>query len=124
MTNGLTARKTKTKMTTKKFTISFAEYVFRKYLSDIKENRSKFIEEMFVRGIEAECGEYEDYKSKYINSIKEIRKKEVEINQLKLELGRAKVFVETKEQKEKKRQEEQIKDAVLRGLRNDDSWKG
>lgn len=76
-------------MATKQITVTIADYVFDKYILTYNgDNRSKFVEEMFVRGIEASRAELEDYSVKYINAIKELREKDDEIKKLKAELGR------------------------------------
>ncbi len=77
-------------MAVKKFSISIPDYIYQKYLIDISENRSKFIEEMFVRGIEAEAGELQDFKTKYINLTKELRDQAEENKKLSIQLGRFK----------------------------------
>ena len=76
-------------MASKQVTITFADYVFDKYLLSYGgDNRSKFIEEMFIRGIEASIGEKGDYSVKYLEALKEVRTKDEEIKKLKAELGR------------------------------------
>lgn len=72
----------------KRITVSFPDYVHDKYFANIQGNKSKFVEEHFILGVEANAGEFKDYKIKHIEALKEIRNKEEEIRNLKLKLGR------------------------------------
>ena len=85
---------------TKIFSISLPDYVFNKYVIDVKGNRSKFIEEMLVRGIEAESGEIKEFKTKYLELIKEIRDKSEENRQLRAKLGKNLAILEKTEQEQ------------------------
>lgn len=74
---------TKTKMA-KRLSITISDWVYQQYLSDIKSNRSKFIEEMMVKGIEQEIGDYDIRKGKLSTLVQELRNKEEQINKLSL----------------------------------------
>lgn len=73
-----------------RITITMREYVYKKYLEEYKGNKSAFIEEMFVRGIEAESSELTDIRTKYIESLKVMQDLEIENNELKRKLGKYK----------------------------------
>lgn len=75
-------------MTTKRLCVSFPRYIFDKYLLNSGKNRSKYIEEMMVRGIEAETSELSDYRAKLIEALKSIREKDDEIKKLKARVGK------------------------------------
>jgi hypothetical protein len=70
--------------------VSLSNWVFEQYLSEIKNNRSKFIEEMIVKGIQQELGEGEISKSKSYSMLQELRNKDEEIKKLTLQLGNIK----------------------------------
>jgi hypothetical protein len=72
---------------TKKFCISISDWVYTEYLANIKSNRSKFIEEMMIKGVQQETGEFEVTKGKLSTLIQEIRNKDQEIKKLNLMLG-------------------------------------
>jgi len=59
-------------MVTKNFSISVSEWVFNTYLNNIG-NRSKFIEEMIIKGSEISTGEYETTKNQNLKLFKENR---------------------------------------------------
>jgi DNA-binding protein H-NS len=73
-----------------KMSISVRQYVYDKYLAGVSGNKSAYIEEMLVRGIEAETAELSDIKTKYIELNKEHKTLISEVAQLKKELGRYK----------------------------------
>jgi hypothetical protein len=87
---------------TKKFCISISNWVYQEYLSNIKSNRSKFIEEMMVKGIQQETGEFEITKGKLSTLIQELRNKDEEIKKLNLLLGSLKKKIGTDENQERK----------------------
>jgi septal ring factor EnvC (AmiA/AmiB activator) len=72
---------------TKKFCISISDWVFQEYLGNIRSNRSKFIEEMMVKGIQQETGEFEVTKGKLTALIQELRNKDEEIKKLNFVVG-------------------------------------
>ena len=71
--------------------ISFcvSEWVFNTYLSDLK-NRSRYIEEMIIKGTEIDSGDFASTKQKMIKLIKENRNLNNEVARLKTQLGRYK----------------------------------
>jgi uncharacterized protein YlxW (UPF0749 family) len=62
-----------------------SDWVFDKYLSEIHTNRSKFVEEMIVQGIESITGGRDRDKSKMASLVQELRNRQEEIARLKLE---------------------------------------
>lgn len=66
----------------KKIGLSISDYVYGKYLLNFSGNRSKFIESMFVRGIEAELSEVQNNSVKLIDAFKRIRELEDKNSQL------------------------------------------
>lgn len=73
------------------FSISLSDWVYNTYLDTVNNgNRSKYIEEMIVKGSEIESGEFENNKQKIIRISKEIREKDNIIKKLKTELGKIK----------------------------------
>jgi hypothetical protein len=74
----------------KQITITVRNYVYDKYLSEYKGNKSAFIEEMLVRGIEAETSEKKDISSKYLQVLRENRELIEENNELKRQIGKYK----------------------------------
>ena len=72
--------------------LSLRTYVYEKYIGPYKGNRSAFIEEMLVRGIEAETSEKKDISSKYLQVLRENRELIEENNELKRQNGRYKAI--------------------------------
>lgn len=81
--------------------VSLTNWVYEQYLSEIKSNRSKFIEEMIVKGIQQELGEGEISKSKSYSMIQELRNKDEEIKKLNLQLGKMKKKYGTEAEQER-----------------------
>jgi hypothetical protein len=69
---------------------SVDEWLYNTYFTAIKGNKSAFIRNMFIRGIEAESGNLGDIQIKYANVIKTLNEKDEEIRKIKAELGRLK----------------------------------
>jgi hypothetical protein len=70
-----------------KFSISVSEWIYDKYIRNFKGNRSKFLEEMIVKGISLELGEYEQTAAKQVQLIKDLKSREYEIERLTLQLN-------------------------------------
>ena len=64
-----------------------SDWVYEQYLSGLKSNRSKYIEEMLVKGVTSEMGELENIRTKQIEILKELRSKEEENKKLQLLVG-------------------------------------
>lgn len=73
----------------KKLSISIADWIYHSYLKDTP-NRSRYIEEMLVKGTELDVGEFETQKQKLIIAQKEIRDRDEEIKRLTAEIARRK----------------------------------
>ena len=98
----------------KRFCISFSDWVYEKYLLNTGNNRSKYIEGMFVIGVNTETGEYAGVYNRAIEMGKQIRMKDEEIVNLKRQLASVKSLIITQEQRreealEKKRIKKQKK---------------
>lgn len=78
-----------TQSSVKKFTVSVRKWVFDEYLQQ-KSNRSAFIEEMILKGIESQYSENMNYKSQILTLNNTLREREEEIKKLKANLGRFK----------------------------------
>lgn len=63
----------------KRFCISINDWVYTKYLGNNINNRSRFIEEMFVKGVESELEVTESSKGKIVQLIQENRNKDNKI---------------------------------------------
>ena len=74
----------------KQITITFSKWVYDQYLTGYEGNRSKLIEEMFVKGMENEQTPTKNYKIKILAYLKDVRDKNEEIRKLKAEIGRLK----------------------------------
>jgi len=57
----------------KKITLSLAQYVYDMYIMPIEGNKSKFIEEMFIKGINSDGSEYKNYKTQNIELNRKLR---------------------------------------------------
>lgn len=86
----------------KRLSITISNWVYEQYLADIKSNRSKFIEEMMVKGIEQEIGDVEVTKGKLSTLIQELRNKDDQINKLNLLCASLKKRTGTIEDQERK----------------------
>jgi regulator of replication initiation timing len=71
----------------KHLTITISDWVFATYLSNIKINRSQYIEEMIVKGSELNSGDFEIIKQKILRLTQENRELSIEIAQLKKQIG-------------------------------------
>ena len=71
----------------KKITVSFANWVFQRYILNYNGNRSKYIEEMFIKGYDLSTSDLDFYKAKNIEFYKLIKELEEENKNLKLQLG-------------------------------------
>lgn len=90
----------------KVLSISFSNYVYETYLKNAKcINKSKFIEEMFIKGINSELGELEGVQLKAIEGIKKIREQDELILNLQrdLQITKSKLMNQEKRQQEKER---------------------
>lgn len=90
----------------KKLSITFSDYVFEQYLQSGLLNRSKYIEEMFVKGVNSELGEYQGIQQKAIQALKQVREQNELISNLQKELALVKSKVITQEMRKKEREEE------------------
>ena len=70
----------------KKLSISLSSWVVETYLSS-RMNKSRYIEEMIIKGSQIDSGEFSDTKQKIIALAKDLRIKDDEISQLKLQIG-------------------------------------
>lgn len=71
----------------KKLSITIRDHVWNEYLANFQGNRSSFIEEMLIKGIKFDLGEYENSSGKQLKLLQEMKVKEEEINKLKLKIS-------------------------------------
>ena len=87
-----------------RITISVRDWVFEKYLLNLKiKNKSKYIEEYLVKGIEADISNFSVQESKFIELFKDVRAKTEEIINLRRELALVKARLITQEKREAER---------------------
>jgi len=100
----------------KRITITMRDYVYDKHLNTYNGNVSAFIEEMFIRGIEAETSNLLDMKTKYLELNREHKRTTEELNKIKKQLGRYKKLHNdrTPEEAEKEQREEAMIEALRR----------
>lgn len=101
----------------KRITISFSNWIYEQYLQNANINRSKYIEEMFVKGINSELGEYQGVQAKAIDAIKKLREKEELIANLQRELASVKSRVMTQEKKRAEKEQNILNKAKARTMR-------
>jgi hypothetical protein len=71
-----------TKMSYKKFSVSWPQWVFDQYLSDIKSNKSAFIVDNFVAGCEAKLTGNNSSKSQMLQLMQKVKSLEENNKQL------------------------------------------
>lgn len=87
--------------------VSFSNYVYEQYLSSNMHNRSKYIEEMFIKGVNTELNEYKGIQSVAVKLLKENREKDDYIIKLKKQI----VLLQSRVMNQKKRKiEKEIED--------------
>jgi alpha-glucuronidase len=88
----------------KRISISFSDYIYEQYLQSAKLNRSKYIEEMFVKGVNFETQEFQGQQTKIVQMLRQLREKDEVISNLQRELASVKSRVVTQEmRREEKR---------------------
>lgn len=66
-----------------RITISLSEWVIETYLSGIYTNRSKYIEELIIKGSELTSGEFSETKRKVLDLSKRLREVQEQLNKCK-----------------------------------------
>lgn len=87
---------------TKHLSITVSDYTFNQYLAQIKNNRSAFIEEMIIKGVEQSINSYEDTRAKVVTLIQQLNDKDQEIKKLKFQIEGLRVRTNRKLQTEMK----------------------
>ena len=72
----------------KKMSICFRDHVFRDYIENYNGNKSAYIEDMFLTGIDSQSADLPHYKNKVIELNTTLREKDEEIKKLLAEIGR------------------------------------
>ena len=103
---------------TKRLTISLSNWVHDTYLIGVK-NKSKFIEEMLIKGVDVTIGETQGVKARQIELLKELRSLTEKNKQLSLENGSLKHKVSAKEEKERKIREKAFQETIARKAQSD-----
>lgn len=85
----------------KRITITIRDHIYNEYLANYKGNRSSFIEEMLVKGIKLELGDYENSSAKQVKLLQEMKVKEEEINKLKLHISSLQQKIDRKKLKDR-----------------------
>lgn len=67
-----------------KMSITMSDYTYNTYLSDYKGNKSEHIETMYLKGIDSEITDVDNYKAKIIQLQTHIKNIQHENNKLKL----------------------------------------
>jgi hypothetical protein len=103
----------------KTLSVCFSNYVFEQHFQNLPfKNRSKYIEEMFLKGINSEMSEFQGFQAQIIAAQKKTREQQEIISNLSKELALVKSRVITQEVREaerkiirdKKEAEKKIKD--------------
>lgn len=94
----------------KRFTISFSDFCFENYLSEIYTNRSKYVESLVIRGAESMLENKEESKSKYLKLLQEKNNLEEELKKSRFELNKRKESIDNKKAEREK------KIAAVRGI--------
>jgi hypothetical protein len=102
----------------KRISISVSDWVYDQYLKTTNTiNKSKYIEEMFVKGVNSELGELQGIQAKAINLIKEVREKDEIIANFKRELASVKSKVLNQEQRRVMKQEQIRRKATAKSIK-------
>ena len=88
---------------TKQISITISDYTYDQYLKDITFNRSAFIEEMLIKGVELTNNVYDETKAKVSQLVIQNKNFSDEIRNLKLQIEnyKAKINVQLRKQFEK-----------------------
>ena len=74
----------------KRLTISFSDYCFENYLSEVYKNRSKYVESVFLRGANSMLEQTEENKSKILKLMQENNNLQEELKRLRFEVNKRK----------------------------------
>jgi len=77
----------------KNFSVSFSNWVFFSYFENYKGNRSRFIEEMFLKGVASEISEGMNYEQRILELTRINRNLELENRQLNRKLNSIKGLI-------------------------------
>lgn len=93
----------------KKISITITDYIWEAYLREYKGNRSQFIQNMMLKGIDAETAEEKNYKIQLIDKDNKIRELEIKLT----DCERRRKIAETKWENHKHSKEAE-RDEMLR----------
>jgi len=102
----------------KQLTITLPMFVYDEYLEGVRSNKSAFVTQMFVKGMKTELGDNEANTARLVKLIQEVKNKDDEIKNLKLQVGSLKQKLnkepaeETKEAIAKREELEKIADGI------------
>lgn len=97
----------------KRITISLSEWVYDQYIGHFAGNKSKYIEELIVKGFESEIGEKENIKMKLMTLLKELKNKDDIISAYEKLIGTLKNRINNKVEKT----DEQIREENLKEIK-------
>lgn len=94
----------------KRMTISFSDFCYENYLSEIYTNRSKYVESLVIKGAESQLENTGETKSKYLKLLQENNNLLDELKKLQFELNKR------KEDKDARKLERERKVARIKGI--------
>lgn len=92
----------------RKFAVSFSDWVYQQYVDGYKGNRSKYVEEYFVKGVQAETGDQQGNSAKMVELLKVNRNMEDELKKTKLQLESCLNKLTKKPSEEEKANQEEL----------------